>query len=47
MEAGEGGKEKGMSGGKAVPVALINAARERRREEEDQRGASGLTRKTP
>ena len=46
MEAGEGGKEEGMSGGKAVPVALINATRERRREEEDQREASGLTEET-
>ena len=45
MEAGEGGKEEGMTGGKVVPVALINASRERRREEEDQREASGLTEK--
>ena len=43
----EGGEEGSMSGGKAVPVALMEAANERRREEEDQRGASGATEETP
>ena len=32
-----------MSGGKAVPVAVMNAASERRKEDEDQRGASWPT----
>ena len=43
----EGGEEGSMSGGKAVPVALIKAANERSREDEDQRGASGPTEETP
>ena len=44
IEAGEeGGEEGSMSGGKAVPVALMKAANQRRREDEDQRGASGPT----
>ena len=36
-----------MSGGKAVPVALMKAANEMRREGEDQRGASWSTEETP
>ena len=36
-----------MSGGKAVPVAFMKAASERRREDEDQRGASWSTEETP
>ena len=36
-----------MSGGKAVPVALMKAANEMRREDEDQRGASWSTEETP
>ena len=48
VETGEkGGEEGSMSGGKAVLVALMKAASERRREDEDQRGASGPTEKTP
>ena len=43
----EGGEEGSISGGKAVPVALMKAANERRREDEDQRGASGPTEETP
>ena len=43
----EGGEEGSMSGGKAVPVALMKAASERRREAEDQKGASGPTEETP
>ena len=43
----EGGEEGSISGGKAVPEALIKAANERRREDEDQRGASGPTQETP
>ena len=43
----EGGEEGNMSGGKAVPVALMKAANERRREDEDQRGTSGSTEETP
>ena len=46
-EAGEGGEDKYMSGGNAVPVDLIKAARESSREEEDQRGGSGPTEETP
>ena len=42
----EGGEEGSMSGGKAVSVALMNAASERRREDEDQRGASWSTEET-
>ena len=48
IETGEEGAEEGsMPGGKAVPVALMKAASERRREDEDQRGASGPTEETP
>ena len=47
IETGEEGGEESMSGGKAVPVALMKAASERRREDEDQRGASGPTEETP
>ena len=43
----EGGEEGSICGGKAVPVALMKAANERRREDEDQRGASWSTKKTP
>ena len=43
----EGGEEGSISGGKAVLVALMKAANERRREDEDQRGASGPTEETP
>ena len=47
IEAGEEGREGSMSGGKAVLVALIKATSERMREDEDQRGASWSTEKTP
>ena len=43
----EGGEEGSMSGGKAVPVALLKAANQRRREDEYQRGASAPTEETP
>ena len=36
-----------MSGGKAVPVAFMKAASERRRENEDYREASWSTEETP
>ena len=42
---GEG--EESMSGGKVVPVAFMKAASERRREDEDHRGASWSTEETP
>ena len=41
MEAGEGGSDRSKSGGKFVPVALMKAAKARRRGLEDQRGDSG------
>ena len=48
IETGEeGGEEGSMSGGKAVPVALMKGANERRKEDEDQRGASGPTVEMP
>ena len=48
IETGEeGGEEGSMSGGKAVPVALMKAANERKREDEDQRRASWPTEETP
>ena len=47
IETGEEGGSESISGGKAVPVALMKAASERRREDEDQRGASGPTEETP
>ena len=48
IETGEdGGEEGSMSGEKAVPVALMKAASERRREDEDQRGASWSTEEMP
>ena len=47
IETGEQGWEKGISGGKAVPVALIKAASPRSREDEDYRGASWSTEETP
>ena len=40
IEAGERGREESISGMKAVPVALIKAACERRNEDEDQTEAS-------
>ena len=47
IETGEQGWEEGISGGKAVPVALMKAASFMRREDEDQRGASYSTEETP
>ena len=47
IETGEERGEKSMSGGKAVPMALMKAASERRREDEDQREASWSTEETP
>ena len=47
IETGEEGGDETMSGGKAVPVALMKAASERRREDENQRGASWSTEETP
>ena len=47
IETGGKGGEESMSGGKGVPVALMKSASERRREDEDQRGASWSTAETP
>ena len=47
IEAGEEGREGSISGGKAVPVAFMKATNKRRREDEDQRGASWSTEKMP
>ena len=47
IETEEEGGEESISGGKAVPVPLIKAASERRRKDEDQRGASWSTEETP
>ena len=47
IETGEEGGDESMSGGKAVPVALINATSKRRRENENQRRASWSTEETP
>ena len=47
IESGEEGGAESMSGGKAVPVALMKAASEMRREDEDQRGVSWSTVETP
>ena len=47
IEMGEEGGEESMSGGKAVPVALIKAASERRRVDEVQRGACWSTEEMP
>ena len=47
IETGEEGGDESMSGAKVVPVALMKAASERRREDEDQRGASWSTEETP
>ena len=47
IEMGEEGGGESMSGGKAVPVAFMKATSERRREDEDQRGASWSTEETP
>ena len=45
IETGEEGGDESMSGGKAVPVALMKAAIERRRVDEDQRERLGLPRR--
>ena len=47
IEAGEQAWEEGISGGKAVPVALMKAASPRSREDEVQRRASWSTEETP
>ena len=47
VETGEEGGDESMSGGKAVPMALMKAASERRREDDDQSGASWSTEETP
>ena len=47
IEMEEEGGDENISGGKAVPVALMKAGSERRRQDEDQRGASGLPRRRP
>ena len=47
MEAGEGGSDGSMSGGKFVPVAIMKAAKVRRRGLEDHRGDSGPTSERP
>ena len=47
MEAGEGGSDGDMSGGKFVPVAFMKEARARRRVLEVQRGDSGPTSERP
>ena len=44
---GEQGWEEGMSGGKAVTVALMEASSPRSKEGEDQQGASRSTEETP
>ena len=46
IEMGEEGEES-MAGGKAVPVAFIKAASDKRREDEDYRVASWSTEETP
>ena len=47
IETGEEGGEESMSGGKAVLVALMKAASERRREDKHQRRGSWSTKETP
>ena len=47
IETGDKEGAESMSGGKTVPVALMKAASERRREDEDHRGASWSTEETP
>ena len=47
IKTGEEGGEESMSGWKAVLGAFMKAASERRREDEDQRGASWSTEETP
>ena len=47
IETGEQGWEEGMSGEKAVLVALIKGASPRSREDEDHRGGSWSTAETP
>ena len=47
IEAGEGGSNWSMSGGMFVPVALMKAARARRRCLEVHRGGSGPTSERP
>ena len=46
IETGEGGGRETMFGGKAEPVAFIKAASERRREDNELRGASWSTEET-
>ena len=45
IKTGEQGWEESMSGGKAVPVALIKAASPRSRGDEDHRESLGLPRR--
>ena len=47
IETGEQGWEEGMSGGKAVLVAIMTVASPRSREDEYQRVASWSTEETP
>ena len=47
IEKGEGGGRETMFGRKAEPVAFVKAASERRREDNDQRGAYWSTEETP
>ena len=47
IEIDEQGWEYCMSGGKAVPVALMKASSPRSRKDEDQRAASWSTEETP
>ena len=47
IEAGKGGSNRKISGGKFVPVAFIKEARARRRVLEDQKGNSGPTSARP
>ena len=47
IETGEEGGDASMTRGKALPVTLIKAASEMRREDKDQRGASWSTEETP
>ena len=47
IETGEEGGDERMSGRKTVPLALMKAASERRREDEDQREESWSTEETP
>ena len=47
MIADKPGSDRAMSEGKLMPAVLMKEARERRREGEDQTGASGGTDGTP